>query len=89
MDIKGIGNSNYGSFNEIQRKQEAAGNTQPAKATDKIEISKEAKLLKSNSISEKDFSKIKERINNGYYNKPEVISKIADNILKEITPESN
>ena len=88
MDIKGIGNSNYSSFNEIQRKQDTP-NAKPAKAADKIEISKEAKLLKSNSISEKDFSKIKERINNGFYNKPEVISKIANNILKEITPESN
>lgn len=87
MDIKGIGNSNYSSFNEIQRKQETSA-PKPVKASDKIEISKEAKLLKSNSISDKDFSKIKERINTGFYNKPEVISKIADNILKEITPES-
>jgi anti-sigma28 factor (negative regulator of flagellin synthesis) len=88
MDIKGIGNSNYGSFNEIQKKQDVP-NAKPVKAGDKIEISKEAKLLKSNSISEKDFSKIRERINTGFYDKPEVISKIADNILKEITPESN
>ena len=88
MDIKGIGNSNYSSFNEIQKKQDIP-NAKPVKAADKIEISKEAKLLKSNSISEKDFSKIRERINTGFYNKPEVISKIADNILKEITPESN
>lgn len=87
MDIKGIGSSNFNSFNEIQKKQDAA-NPKPAKATDKIEISKEAKLLKSNSISDKDFSKIRERIENGYYNKPEVVSKIADSILKEIAPES-
>lgn len=88
MDIKGIGNSNYNSFNEIQKKQDVS-NAKPSKPADKIEISKEAKLLKSNSISGKDFSKIRERIDNDFYNKPEVISKIADSILQEITPESN
>ena len=88
MDIKGIGNSNFNSFNEIQKKPDAS-NAKSIKATDKIEISKEAKLLKSNSISDKDFSKIRERIDTGFYNKPEIISKIADNILKEISaPES-
>ncbi|MBU2492287.1 MAG: hypothetical protein KJ571_06640 [Bacteroidetes bacterium] len=88
MDIKGIGSGNYNPFNEIQKKQEVP-NGKPVKAADKIEISKEAKLLKSNRISDKDFSKIRERIDNGFYNKSEVISKIADNILKEIAPELN
>lgn len=89
MDIKGIGNNNYGSYNELYKKQETDSQTTTNSSTDKIEISQEAKLLQSSGASQEDVSKIREKIDSGFYNQTEVISKVADNILKEIAPESN
>ena len=88
MDIKGVGNSNYNSFNEVHKKQES-NSKGPVNKADKIEISKEAKLLRANGTSPKDFAIIKERVDSGFYNSEEVINKVAENILKEIAPESD
>ncbi len=52
--------------------------------SDKIEISKEAKV-KSAEISDTNrLTLVRERIDNGFYNKEDVISSVADSILKEI-----
>jgi len=54
------------------------------KNNDKLEISKEAKI-KSTEISDTNkLTLVKERINNGFYNNSEVISSVADSILKEL-----
>ena len=86
MDIKGIGSNNFNTIGEVHKKPDAVAN--PVKVADKIEISKEAKLLQSSKVSKTDFSKIREKIDTGFYNKPEVVSKIADNILNVIAPDS-
>lgn len=51
---------------------------------DSLEISKEAKELQQKSEQVKDFSLIKERIKSGFYNNDEVLSRVADRILKEL-----
>ena len=54
------------------------------KESGKIEISKEAKIKSSEISDTSKLSLIKDRINSGYYNSDEVISKVADSILKEV-----
>ena len=88
MDVNGINNNGINPLNNSNKSnkvsQQSAQN-QPKKSTDKIEISKEAKILQSQS---KDLSVIKERVNNNFYNREDVINKVADSILKEIKGNS-
>lgn len=53
------------------------------KGIDKIEISSEAKILQKESL--KNLEQIKQKVSSGFYNSNEVISKVADEILKEIS----
>jgi predicted Zn-dependent peptidase len=50
---------------------------------EKSEISEEVKDLHTHKLSEKDRSKIRDRIRNGFYNSDEVVNKVAELILKE------
>jgi len=53
-----------------------------ASASDKIEISAEAKKMSVSAVEGKDFNQINERIKNNFYNTDEVITKVATAILK-------
>ncbi len=55
-----------------------------ARATDRIEISPEAKMLQSNNVSGKDLEQIKERINTNFYHSDEVLAKVAQAIIKDM-----
>lgn len=81
MEIKGISSSVY--KNEENLKKVSNKSTEPTKK-DKIEISEQAKALQGASDS-KNLADIKKKIESGFYNRDEVISKVADAILKEIT----
>ena len=64
-------------------------NTKDAKtvsnrASDKLEISKEAKVKSSEISDTNKLTLVKERINSGFYNSEDVVSRVADSILKEI-----
>ncbi len=50
---------------------------------DKIEISEQAKALQ-NTGETKNLTDIQKKIDSGFYNSDEVVSKVADSILKEI-----
>ncbi len=50
---------------------------------DKVEISEQAKQLQKSKLSNK-LDIIRNRIENKFYNKKEVINKIAEEILKDI-----
>ncbi len=54
------------------------------KVGDKLEISEEAKIKNSESVNASKLAMVDERIANGFYDKEEVISSVADSILKEI-----
>ncbi len=85
MTINRVG-SNISPLADYLQKGKGAKSTPVAskEASDKIEISKEAKL-KNNEISDTTkLSLIKDRIDSGFYNSDEVISKVADSILKEV-----
>ena len=55
-----------------------------AKPIDKLEISEKAKLLNDGKVANKDLEAIRAKIESGFYNSDEVLSKVADAILKEI-----
>ncbi len=80
MEIKGIlpktiivdeSKNNKSVKKEVQKK-------------DSLEISKEAKELQQKSEQIKDLSAIRQKIKSGFYNSDEVLSKVADRILKEL-----
>ncbi len=51
-------------------------------ASDKIEISAEAKKMSVGAVEGRDLNQINERIKSNFYNTDEVITKVATAILK-------
>lgn len=80
MNIKGLGPKIFLN-DEKPKVRQNKENSDPKK--DKLEISQEAKLLQSKS-EVKDLSEIKKRVNNKFYDSPEVVNKIAEKVLQEI-----
>jgi len=85
MTINRVGSS-VSPIVEYSQKGKSTKSTPVAskETSDKIEISKEAKIKSSEISDTSKLSLIKDRINSGYYNSDEVISKVADSILKEV-----
>ncbi|MFZ1289110.1 MAG: hypothetical protein WAR79_03415 [Melioribacteraceae bacterium] len=86
MDIKGVGN-NYSRYTELYKKQEQASSRQTQQKTDKLELSDAAKKLKSEGIDSQLMTEVKTKIESGYYNREEVINKVADEIIKKFSEE--
>ena len=90
MDINGVNSKlnpmsdsvNTNSQTPKQDAQKVEENPQGKK--DKLELSHEARALQSKKIEPKDLDAIRNRIDSGFYNKPEVIDKVANSLLKEI-----
>lgn len=87
MNIKGVGN-NVNRYTELYKKQEEATSRQTQRKTDKLDLSDAAKKLKQEGIEPKVFAEVKMKIESGYYNSDEVINKVADEILKNISEEN-
>lgn len=87
MNIKGVGN-NVNRYTELYKKQEEATSRQAQRKTDKLELSDAARKLKQEGIEPKVFAEVKMKIESGYYNSDEVINKVADEILKNISEEN-
>ncbi|PID62495.1 MAG: hypothetical protein CR986_01640 [Ignavibacteriae bacterium] len=87
MNIKGVGN-NLNRYTELYRKQEEASSKRTQKKADKLELSDAAKKLKAQGVESKKFNEVKLKIESGYYNKDEVIDKVADEILKTFNQEN-
>lgn len=87
MNIKGVGN-NVSRYTELYKKQEEATSRQTQQKTDKLDLSDAAKKLKQEGIEPKVFAEVKMKIESGYYNSDEVINKVADEILKNISEEN-
>ncbi len=80
MEIRKILSSVY---NNDDKFKSAAGKNPGVSKKDKIEISEQAKAL-HNTSEIKNLSEIQKKIESGFYNSEEVLSKVADAILKEI-----
>jgi hypothetical protein len=85
VNIKGVGN-NLNRYTELYKKQEETSSRQTQK-TDKLELSDAAKKLKAEGIDPKVISDVKMKVESGYYNTEEVISKVADEIIKAFGEE--
>lgn len=86
MEINSVRNNGINKVPDAFNNQNKVNQSEQGKKApgDKIVISKEAKMLQTNEVSPKDFTKIRERINTDFYNSDKVINKVADSILKEI-----
>ncbi len=54
------------------------------KTNDKLEISEEAKVKNIELSDTNKLKLVKERIDSGFYNSDDVISSVADSVLKEV-----
>ncbi|MFA4924958.1 MAG: hypothetical protein WC557_12255 [Ignavibacteriaceae bacterium] len=84
MDIKAITNSLYFP-KEIKGKKTEESSEEKAK--DKLVISSEAKLMQASSLDAKKLTSIRERIENKFYDKAEVVDQVASSLLKELNAE--
>lgn len=82
MNVKNINSGNVGSVSPIrtsQTKRETqtlkTPQTKPTEASDKLQISEEARRMQQ----------IKNNIKTGYYNQEDILKKTADNIYKRIS----
>lgn len=80
MEIKRILSSLYKNDNNFRT---PSSKSPSITKKDKIELSEQAKTLQ-NTNETKNLDDIQKKIESGFYNSEEVISKVADAILKEI-----
>ena len=80
MEIRSILSSVYKNDDKFKT---PSGKTPEETKKDKIEISDQAKALQ-NSGETKNLTEIQKKIDSGFYNSNEVVSKVADALLKEI-----
>lgn len=86
MQVNGVGN-NINRLHEQYKQNSKKKEVKQKNAADKIEISEKAKLLQAKNVDAQDISKVRDKIDNGFYNSDEVLNKVADKILKEFDKE--
>jgi len=84
MQIKPLSNNNYYSGAKSTQKPESETNSNGKAVKDKLELSKEALNIQKSNDQETKMDKIKDRVQNNFYDKDEVVNKVADKILKQI-----
>lgn len=80
MEIRNVLSSVYKNDDPIKK---SSGKSPDVTKKDKIEISKQA-IAMQNTGEAKNLADIQKKIDSGFYNSDEVLSKVADSILKEI-----
>ena len=80
MEIRNVLSSIYKNDDPIKK---SSGKSPDVTKKDKIEISKQA-IAMQNTGETKNLAEIQKKIDSGFYNSDEVLSKVADSILKEI-----
>ncbi len=84
MQIKPLSNNNYLSGAKSPEKTQNNKNNSGKSVKDKLELSKEALSIQKSSDQETKMDEIKDKINNNFYDKDEVVNKVADKILSQI-----
>lgn len=83
MHIKPVSNKVYiGS--DVSENVKSKNEIKENKIQDKLELSDEAKNIQKKQVPEKNLEKIKDRINNKFYESDEIINKVANEMLKDI-----
>lgn len=88
MDINSVNNGNLNPLSDSNNNQKkVAKNDAPKKNAnaDKIQISKEAKVMQAKT---EKMAAIKEKIENKFYDREDVINKVAEGVLKDIKGNS-
>ncbi len=81
MEISGITPKAYQTDDKVKSQ---TNKSQESVKKDKIEISEEAKALQNDS-TDKKLTEIREKIASGFYDSEQVLNKVAESILKEIS----
>ncbi|MEW6507358.1 MAG: hypothetical protein AB1432_06375 [Bacteroidota bacterium] len=84
MQIKGINNS---VFSQTPSKVDKPGSTSSSSKKDRIEISSQARDISKSDLGSQRLEEIKQKLKNKFYDTEEVLSKVADAILKELDNE--
>ena len=84
MQIKPLSNNNYYSDAKSTQKPKNNENNNGKSVKDKLELSKEALSIQKSNDKETKLEEIKDKIQNNFYDKNEVINKVADKILNQI-----
>ncbi len=80
MEIRNVLSSVYKNDDKFKS---PSGKNPDVTKKDKIEISEQAKAMQTTGDT-KNLADIQKKIDSGFYNSNEVLSKVADAILKEI-----
>ncbi len=84
MQVKGINN---GLFSQTPSKVGKPGANNSVDKKDRIEISVEARDIAKTELGSQRLEEIKQKLQSKYYDREEVLSKVAAAILKEIDNE--
>lgn len=84
MQVKGINNN---VFSQTPSKVNKPGSNNSASKKDRIEISSQARDIAKSELGSQRLEEIKQKLNNKFYDTEEVLSKVADAILKELDKE--
>jgi len=84
MQIKPLSNNNYYSGAKSTQKPKGETNSNGKAVQDKLELSKEALNIQQSNDQETKMDAIKDKIQNNFYDKDEVVSNVADKILNQI-----
>jgi hypothetical protein len=82
MNIREVAGS-YGTQNLFEKKKSTKTSEDISKSSDTIELSSKAKELQK-AQNDQRVEEISQRIESDYYSQPEVLDKIATNILKDL-----
>ena len=84
MQIKPLSNNDYYSGAKSTQKPKSDTNSNGKGVQDKLELSKEALSIQKSNDQETKMDEIKDKIQNNFYDKDEVVNKVADKILNQI-----
>ncbi len=84
MQVKGINNN---VFSQTPSKVDKPGSAGSSGKKDRIEISSQARDIAKSELGSQRLEEIKQKLNNKFYDTEEVLSKVADAILKELDKE--
>lgn len=79
---------NVYQMNQGAPKESSKAADQSAKPGDSLNISAEALQLNKALAEEKKLDVIREKIQSNFYDSPEVLNKVADKILQELTAKN-
>ena len=83
MDIKKVSGNQYFSNEILKNKEKAVKDAPTGTKQDKLQISKEAKVM-NEKVEASKLDVIKQKLAQKFYDSDEVLSKVSDKILNEL-----